>query len=61
MQLPVYKYTKAGGNLKLTRLRKIDGDLQALRRDLMEAMKLEEKECRINPLTGHIFIKVGWR
>ncbi|KAL8822183.1 MAG: hypothetical protein Q9191_007075 [Dirinaria sp. TL-2023a] len=58
-QLPIYKLAKRGGNLKQTRLRKINGDVSALRRDLMEAMKLEEKECRINQLTGHILIKVG--
>ena len=59
-QLPVYKLAKRGGSLKQTRLRKVEGDVKALRGDLMTALGLEEGEVKINQLTGHILIKV-WR
>ena len=50
---------KRGGNLKQTRLRKIEGDIAALRAELQEALKLDEKECVVNQLTKHIIIKVS--
>jgi len=58
-QLPVYKLAKRGGSLKQTRLRKIEGDVKALRGDLMEALGLGEGEVKVNQLTGHVLIKVG--
>lgn len=57
-QLPVYKSEKRGGTLKQTRVRKIEGDVRALRGDLMEAMGLGEAEVKINSLTGHVLVKV---
>ena len=44
--------------MKLTKLRRIEGDVNALRNDLLEALGLDEKEVRINQLTRHIIVKV---
>ncbi|KAA6411730.1 MAG: mitochondrial large ribosomal subunit [Lasallia pustulata] len=60
-QLPIYNITKGGGGTsKLTRLRKIDGDLAVLRSDLQQALQLKDEHIAINQLTRHIVIK-GWR
>ncbi len=44
--------------MKLTKLRRIEGDVAALRRDLQEALGMEDKEVVINQLTRHIIVKV---
>jgi len=43
--------------MKLTKLRRIEGDVNALRNDLREALGLEDKEVTINQLTRHIIVK----
>ena len=58
-QLPIYKLAKRGGNLHQTRIRKIEGNVDTLRRELVESLGKEEKEVVINRLTGHIIIKVS--
>jgi large subunit ribosomal protein L49 len=50
---------KRGGNMKLTKLRRIEGDVTALRNDLREALGMDEKEVTINQLTRHIIVKVS--
>jgi large subunit ribosomal protein L49 len=57
-KLPIYLLAKRGGNLKQTRLRKIEGNVAALRQELQMALGLEEKEVVINQLNKHIIIKV---
>ena len=57
-QLPIYKLAKRGGNLRQTRLRKVEGDLARLRSDLQDALNLESEHIKINHLTKHIIIKV---
>lgn len=57
-QLPVYHLAKRGGNLHQTRVRKIEGDIEALRDDLQRALGLKEEQIIINQLTRHIIIKV---
>lgn len=58
-QLPIYLLAKRGGNLKQTRLRKIEGDVGKLKQDLQKALGIvEDKEIQINQLTRHIIIKV---
>lgn len=59
-QLPIYLVTKAGGTKQETRLRKTEGDLNALRDDLVKYLGLESKpsEVYINQTNGHITIKV---
>lgn len=56
--LPVYQLSKSGGNLKLTRVRKLGGALETLRKQLEETLRPEPEYVKINPLTGHIIIKV---
>ncbi|TGO25195.1 hypothetical protein BPAE_0085g00150 [Botrytis paeoniae] len=56
-QLPVYALSKAGGNLKQTKIRKIEGDIMKLKEQLEDAFS--NKEIRVNQLAKHIIIK-GW-
>lgn len=44
--------------MKLTRLRRIEGDLAALKKDLQTALKVADGEVTINQLTRHIMVKV---
>ena len=55
---PIYTLAKRGGNMKLTKLRRIEGDVTALRNDLRQALGMDEKEVTINQLTRHIIVKV---
>jgi len=48
---------KRGGNLHQTKVRRIEGDIMALKTDLQRALGLEDKEIVINQLTQHIIIK----
>ena len=57
-QLPIYHLAKRGGNLHQTRIRKIDGNLMELKKDLRQALGLKEEQIAINSLTKHIIIKV---
>lgn len=59
-QLPIYKLAKRGGNLRQTRLRKVEGDIARLRGDLQEALSLVDEHIKINQLTKHIIIKVRY-
>jgi large subunit ribosomal protein L49 len=56
--LPVYLLSKRGGNLKQTRIRRIEGNINVLRSDLQAALGVEEKEVMINQLTQQIIVKV---
>ena len=56
--LPVYLLNKRGGNLKQTRLRRIEGNINILRLDLQKALGVEDKEITINQLTQQIIVKV---
>lgn len=58
--LPIYLLAKRGGNLKQTKLRKIEGDINTLRVHLRDALNLEDKEITINQLTKHIIIRVSY-
>lgn len=57
-QFPVYQLAKRGGNLQLTKVRKIDGNVNAFRTDLREALGLKDQHVEINQLTKHVIIKV---
>jgi Mitochondrial large subunit ribosomal protein (Img2) len=57
--LPIYVYSKSGGTRKETKLRKIEGDIDTLRVQLRDALKVEDKDIVINRLTQHIVIKVS--
>lgn len=58
-QLPIYLLAKRGGNLKQTRVKKIEGNIAQLREDLKVALGIEEdREIQVNHLTRHIIVKV---
>jgi large subunit ribosomal protein L49 len=42
-------------------VRRIEGNIMAMKTDLQRALGLEDKEIVINQLTRHIIIKVGTR
>ncbi|KEQ77371.1 hypothetical protein M436DRAFT_35589, partial [Aureobasidium namibiae CBS 147.97] len=58
-EFPIYTLRKRGGNMKLTRVKKIDGNIDILRDALQAELKVPEAECVINRLTNHVMIK-GW-
>ena len=57
-ELPIYHIAKRGGNLHQTRIRKIRGDIIALRDELQTSLKLKKENAAVNQLTGHIILKV---
>lgn len=57
-KLPIYHLAKRGGNLHQTRIRKIEGDVEKLREEIVATLALREETVVINRLTGHIIIKV---
>ncbi|MCJ1253956.1 hypothetical protein MMC24_001770 [Lignoscripta atroalba] len=57
-ELPVYHLAKRGGNLHQTRIRKIEGNIMDLRKDIQQALGLNEEHIVVNQLTRHIIIKV---
>ncbi|KAK8221915.1 54S ribosomal protein img2, mitochondrial [Zalaria obscura] len=56
-QLPIYLLRKRGGNLKQTRVKKIDGNIESLRDDLQQELGLLSKDCVVNSLTRHVVLK----
>ena len=57
-KLPIYHLAKRGGNLHQTRIRKIQGNVEKLREEIVATLALTEDTVVINRLTGHIIIKV---
>lgn len=55
--LPVYTDYKRGGNLHLTTVRKITGDLSALRDELRVYLNKKNEDVKINSLTQHVIVK----
>lgn len=55
--LPIYTEYKRGGNLHLTTIRKITGDLSALRDELRVFLNKKNEDVKINALTGHVIVK----
>ncbi|KAK3718708.1 54S ribosomal protein img2, mitochondrial [Vermiconidia calcicola] len=61
-ELPIYTDFKRGGNLKLTLVRKVDGDKECLRDELRAVLGLGRKEdCVVNAVTGQVVIKGHWK
>jgi len=56
--LPVYEIAKAGGTLKLTRIRKLEGNRERLKKDLESYLEPKPSYVKINPVTGHVIVKV---
>ena len=57
--LPIYLQAKRGGNLHQTLVRKISGKVYELKQELADRLELEGKDAVVNPVTGHIILKVG--
>ncbi|KAI0458879.1 mitochondrial large subunit ribosomal protein-domain-containing protein [Xylaria acuta] len=55
--LSVYQRDKRGGNLKITILKRGEGDLQALKQDIKDALQLPDGDVSVNGVTRHILIK----
>ena len=55
--LPIYTDFKRGGNLHLTTVRKITGDLSALRDELRVYLNKKNEDVKINTLTQHVLVK----
>jgi large subunit ribosomal protein L49 len=55
--LPIYSDFKRGGNLHLTTVRKITGDLSALRDELRVFLNKKNEDVKINSLTQHVIVK----
>ncbi|KAK4549119.1 hypothetical protein LTR36_007575 [Oleoguttula mirabilis] len=56
-ELPIYTLRKRGGNLKMTRVKKVDGKVDTLRDELRGVLGLQEKDCQVNPVTRHVVLK----
>ena len=57
-ELPIYHLAKRGGNLHQTRIRKIEGNVERLREEIVKSLGIRGDLAVINRLTGHIIIKV---
>ncbi|KAH9905941.1 mitochondrial large subunit ribosomal protein-domain-containing protein [Xylariomycetidae sp. FL2044] len=55
--LSIYHKSKRGGNLKLTVLKRGEGNLQVLKQDLKSALQLREGDISVNSVTKHLVIK----
>jgi large subunit ribosomal protein L49 len=56
-ELPVYEDEKRGGNLELTYVKKVDGNLPLLRDALRERLNLDSKHAIVNDRTRHVVLK----
>lgn len=55
----MYQLRKRGGNMHITKVKHIEGDIEVLKADLQDALGLENgKDVVINQLTRHIIVKV---
>ncbi|KAK0672134.1 mitochondrial large subunit ribosomal protein-domain-containing protein [Cercophora samala] len=50
----VYQLAKRGGNLKLTIVKKVEGNRIAFKEELGKALKLSPKDIKVSSLTGHV-------
>ncbi|KAF2481939.1 mitochondrial large subunit ribosomal protein-domain-containing protein [Neohortaea acidophila] len=60
-ELPVYHDSKRGGNMKLTLVRKIDGEVEVLRDQLRARLHLKKEDCIVNPITRQVVMKGHWK
>lgn len=59
LNLPVYNEARSGGTRKETVIRKIVGSAQNMKKEIIEELKFKKDDVNINPVTGHIRIKVS--
>lgn len=57
----VYQKVKAGGNLKTTEIKMVEGNVGSLKEDLKVALQLGNNDIAFNNTTRHLVIKVGER
>jgi hypothetical protein len=63
--LPVYLQTSGGGTHLSTVIRRVEGDSQALRDDiiadktLLATLSVDPSDVKVNPVTRHVVVKVG--
>lgn len=55
---PVYTVTKAAGQSKFTVIKRVEGDKKAFVQDLVEATGIPREEVILQPVTGHVQVKV---
>ncbi|KAF2851239.1 Img2-domain-containing protein [Plenodomus tracheiphilus IPT5] len=55
--LPIYTDKKRGGNLHLTLIRKLSGDIKALRDELREFLQKKADDVTINTVTNQVVVK----
>ncbi|ROV91892.1 hypothetical protein VMCG_09199 [Cytospora schulzeri] len=55
--LSVYNDTRSGGSRKETVIKKIVGDIHALKNEIITELGFPKDTVKINPVTGHIKIK----
>ncbi|ROW08749.1 hypothetical protein VPNG_06381 [Cytospora leucostoma] len=55
--LSVYNDTRSGGSKKETVIKKVVGDVHALRSEITNELGFPKDTVKINPVTGHIKIK----
>lgn len=55
---PVYPKTKAAGQSKFTLIKHVEGDKRAFIQDLCEGTGLSREDIVLQPVTGHVQIKV---
>lgn len=56
--LAVYDSAKSGGTNKFTQVKKISGNAQDLKKDVIAELGFKKDEVAVNPVTGHLIIKV---
>lgn len=54
----VYNDVKSGGTRKFTIIRKIEGNAQDLKQDLINELRFKKDDVNVNPVTGNVHIKV---
>lgn len=56
--LPIYTLRKRGGNLKMTRVKRVDGRAEVLGEELRGVLGLSAKgEVVVSPVNGHVMLK----
>jgi large subunit ribosomal protein L49 len=55
--LPVYTDYRNGRTRRLTIIRKVDGDAQQLRADLIKELEIPQEHVTVNKLNGHVTVK----
>lgn len=57
--LPVYEDAKSGGTRKFTQIRKVVGNGQHLKRDIIQELGFKKDDVSVNPVTLHVIVKVS--